>query len=257
MNASVVLGSGAHMEVVTTGAAALVLTGPPYWPPDLEAALRRPPARRERIDTMADTILAFALTLRPVLEESFRVLRPEGALVMQTRDIRFGDRQIPLAGAHRGLAEQAGFDLFTRYLWLPDRVEPDRWREVGLARDRGRPRGPDPEEFLVFVKPGQKGTSGEPSEEDLVALSQPLLRTKRGRLGHGHRHQTPLPVCALFVRAFTQPGDLVVDPFAGHGTTLVVAQRLGRAAMGWDIDPFCIAAAERNLAAPSPSNSCI
>ncbi len=34
---------------------------------------------------------------------------------------------------------------------------------------------------------------------------------------------------------YTSPGDLVLDPFAGYGTTLVVAERMGRAAIGVEL----------------------
>jgi DNA modification methylase len=40
-----------------------------------------------------------------------------------------------------------------------------------------------------------------------------------------------------FVRRFTHPGDVVLDPFAGYGTTLIVAEAMGRAAYGIEIDP--------------------
>jgi DNA modification methylase len=40
----------------------------------------------------------------------------------------------------------------------------------------------------------------------------------------------PEELVAPFVAEFTRPGELVVDPFAGFGTTLVVAERLGRTA---------------------------
>ncbi|MFC0532884.1 TRM11 family SAM-dependent methyltransferase [Phytohabitans kaempferiae] len=36
---------------------------------------------------------------------------------------------------------------------------------------------------------------------------------------------------------FTSPGDLVLDPFAGFGTTLVVAERMGRRAIGVELLP--------------------
>jgi DNA modification methylase len=35
----------------------------------------------------------------------------------------------------------------------------------------------------------------------------------------------------------TQPGDLVLDPFAGYGTTVVVAERMGRRAIGVELVP--------------------
>lgn len=35
----------------------------------------------------------------------------------------------------------------------------------------------------------------------------------------------------------TEPGDLVLDPFAGYGTTLAVAERLGRRAIGIELEP--------------------
>ncbi len=39
------------------------------------------------------------------------------------------------------------------------------------------------------------------------------------------------------VNAYTDSGGLVLEPFAGFGTTVAIAQRLGRAAVGLVIDP--------------------
>lgn len=40
-----------------------------------------------------------------------------------------------------------------------------------------------------------------------------------------------------FIRQYTNPGDLVLDPFCGVGTTIKVAQALGRRGIGFEIDP--------------------
>jgi site-specific DNA-methyltransferase (adenine-specific) len=44
----------------------------------------------------------------------------------------------------------------------------------------------------------------------------------------------PLWLMEALVRDYSRPGDLVVDPCAGAGTTLVACQRLGRRAIGGD-----------------------
>ena len=249
MTFEVFLRSGARMDELDSETVPLVLTGPPYWPAEVEAGLKRPPAHKHQVDALSETLISFALSLRPVLGDCFRVMQPGGALVMQTRDLRFGDRLVPLAAAHRQMMEALGFDLFTQYAWQPGRPEPDRVREVVLAGKRGRFRPVDPELFLVFLKPGGRVTRGAPTEVDRQALGNPCLTTERGRLPHPHRWQAPLPVCETFVRTFTLPSDLVVDPFAGHGTTLLAAERNGRRSIGYDIEPGCVEAARKNVEA--------
>ena len=45
----------------------------------------------------------------------------------------------------------------------------------------------------------------------------------------------PETLVEVFVEEYSRPGDLVLDPFAGSGTTLVVAERLGRRPLGLEI----------------------
>lgn len=51
-----------------------------------------------------------------------------------------------------------------------------------------------------------------------------------------HPTQKPEELVRKFVLASSQPGDLVIDPFSGSGTTVVVAEQLGRRWMGCDLD---------------------
>jgi len=52
-----------------------------------------------------------------------------------------------------------------------------------------------------------------------------------------HKQQAPVALLLRIVLSSTDPGDLVLDPFAGTGTTLVVAEQLGRPSVGIEIDP--------------------
>jgi len=50
------------------------------------------------------------------------------------------------------------------------------------------------------------------------------------------------------IERLTDPGDLILDPFLGAGTTGVVAVRMGRRFVGLDVDADCVATAEDRLA---------
>lgn len=64
------------------------------------------------------------------------------------------------------------------------------------------------------------------------------LATECGNRGHSAAFPEALP--EWFIKLFTAPGDTVLDPFAGSGTTLRVAHRLGRNSIGIDLDPdYC------------------
>ena len=54
----------------------------------------------------------------------------------------------------------------------------------------------------------------------------------------GYEGRTPAWVIWNLLERYTREGDLVIDPFCGGGTTLDVAQSLGRKAQGFDIAPW-------------------
>lgn len=58
--------------------------------------------------------------------------------------------------------------------------------------------------------------------------------------------QKPEKLIAKLVLASSRPGDIVLDPFVGSGTTCVVAKKLGRHYLGIEIDEeYCLWAAKR------------
>ncbi|MDD5304003.1 MAG: site-specific DNA-methyltransferase [Elusimicrobia bacterium] len=65
---------------------------------------------------------------------------------------------------------------------------------------------------------------------------------------HGFGHPSPKPECVMrwLVDELSEPGETVLDPFMGSGTTLRAAKDLGRKAIGIEIEErYCEIAAKR------------
>jgi hypothetical protein len=60
-----------------------------------------------------------------------------------------------------------------------------------------------------------------------------------------HPSMKPLPLCERLVKAHSNPGDLVLIPFAGSGSELIAAAKLGREAIGFEKEGEYIALMRR------------
>ncbi|MGH9752352.1 MAG: DNA methyltransferase [Blastocatellia bacterium] len=55
---------------------------------------------------------------------------------------------------------------------------------------------------------------------------------------HAYAAKCPPPLVNYAIHYYSSPGETVLDPMAGSGTTLVEARLMGRHARGYDIDPL-------------------
>ena len=127
----------------------------------------------------------------------------------------------------------------------------------------------DPLEYrrtLVWVKPDAMpslhGRYPGQAFEAMILLQRPsapacpvggkariyeFMRANDGRLPNPHPTTKPLPLMRQIVEDFTDSGDLILDPFAGSGTTGVAAIQLGRRFIGWELSEEYHAIATRRL----------
>jgi DNA modification methylase len=94
----------------------------------------------------------------------------------------------------------------------------------------------------------------KPGVEDVETEGPPLSDTWEvgviaaiGRERTGYPTQKPEALLERVLRASTNEGDVVLDPFCGSGTTLAVAERLGRRWIGMDEAPLAIEVTRRRL----------
>lgn len=105
----------------------------------------------------------------------------------------------------------------------------------------------------VFERDGRRSRSSSTDEATKgvpmgdvweIGVIAPIARERTG-----YPSQKPEALLERIVLALSDPGDLVLDPYAGSGTTLAVAARLGRRAVGVDASEVAFDVARARLEA--------
>lgn len=227
----------------------LVFADPPYNL-QLGGDLHRPDGSEVDAVTAAwdrfDSFAAYDAFTRAWLSEVRRVLKPDGALWV------IGSyHNIFRVGA---LLQDLGFWMLNDIVWLKANPMPNfrgtRFANahetlIWAARDKaGRP---------TFNYQAMKALNeGVQMRSDWwLPICTGAERVKVDGV-KAHPTQKPEALLARVLLATTRPGDLVLDPFAGTGTTGAVARRLGRRFLGIERDPGYAALAEARIARVEP-----
>jgi site-specific DNA-methyltransferase (adenine-specific) len=137
-------------------------------------------------------------------------------------------RTVEWRGTHPGANRQWRFSI----------EELERLYAAGriLLQRNGRPRKDGLKEYLEEAE-------GPPLQDIWIDIG--LGPTAGERLGY--QTQKPLALLERIIRASSNPGDVVLDPFCGCGTTIHAAQKLDRQWIGIDITYLAINLIKRRL----------
>lgn len=156
-----------------------------------------------------------------------------------------------LSAAHARARSGAALAVFTDWRQLPtvtDAVQVAGWTWRGVAVwDKGFGR-PTPGRFSNAAEYVVWGSKGPMPERDAypggVFRSMPVRERQ-------HVTEKPEAVMSWLLEVVT-PGGLVLDPFAGSGTTLKVAKERGFTVIGCELDPHYVEVAARRCAETLP-----
>jgi modification methylase len=246
----------AEMERLPPACVDLVFADPPYNL-QLSGELTRPNQSRvdgvdEAWDRFADFASYDAFT-RAWLTACRRVLRPSGTLWV--------------IGSYHNVF-RVGAALQDLGFWILNDIV---WRKTNpMPNFRGR-RFANAHETLIWAAPSAAAKAYtfnydalKVFNDDLQMRSDWLLPICTGEERLKDRdgvklHPTQKPEALLYrvLLASTRPGDVVLDPFFGTGTTGAVAKKLGRHFIGIERDAGYIAAAERRIEATEPATGAV
>jgi site-specific DNA-methyltransferase (adenine-specific) len=87
---------------------------------------------------------------------------------------------------------------------------------------------------------GKLGSTNEDGRFDGIARPSNVIEAKSESWQGSHSAPFPRAIPEFFIKAFSDKGDTIFDPFLGSGTTIAAAHGLGRAGYGLEISPaYC------------------
>ena len=119
------------------------------------------------------------------------------------------------------------------------------WEPIFFYRRRGSKKE-------IELHGGRWGDGLSDFDHHVAAVPQSNFSDENAKV---HPAQKPVSVMMWLVNCLSRPGELVVDPFCGSGTTGIAAVRLGRCFHGVETDEQFRNAARRRIAAygePTP-----
>jgi modification methylase len=241
---TIITGDARRLSSVADESVQLVITSPPYW---------------QLKDYGADGQIGFDDTyehyinnLNLVWLECQRVLNPGCRLCINIGDqfaraVYYGRyKVIPIRTEIIRFCETSGMDYMGAVIWQKVTTT----NTTGGASIMGSfpyPRNGilklDYEFILLFKKAGE---APKPSKAAKDASQMTTEEWNTYFAGHwnfsgerqeGHIARFPVELPHRLIRMFSFPGETVLDPFTGSGTTNVAAARLGRNSVGYEINP--------------------
>lgn len=188
----------------------LIIADPPFGIGADTGGFRQRTVHHHNYEDTPEVARAVATT---ILTEGFRIAKPMANLWM------FCD--IDLFYELRELCKKIGWSPFrTPIIWRKSASE-------GMAPWQGK--GPRRTyELLLYATKGQKGLISSPV--DVLEFSR-VSRSERT-----HAAEKPVELLSALIECSTLPGDFVLDPCCGSGSTLVAAKQLKRTGLGIEMD---------------------
>jgi len=126
-------------------------------------------------------------------------------------------------------------------------------RQLVYADSRAKEGGKLPDDTW-FLRPQDMKGSFTPEEN--VWFFPRVCGTFKERAGW-HGCQMPEQLLGRIIKVSTNPGDVVLDPFAGSGTTLAVAKKLGRRWIGFELSSKYVGKVDERLASIAPGDALV
>ncbi len=215
---------------------------------------RRYKTRVIGVSSFADRFADFPAFLEPRLREARRVLKPTGSLFvhLDPRESHYVKVQLDgifgRASFRNEIVWAYDYGARTRTRW-PAKHDTILWYAVDPAHYTFEY---DAIDRIPYAAPGLVGPEKAARGKTPTDVWWQTIVPTNSRERTGYATQKPLAILSRIVAVHSRPGDLVLDFFAGSGTTGEAAARLGRGFILVDSSPEAHAVMRKRLAFARP-----
>lgn len=184
--------------------------------------------------------------IKDVTNEIYRILVPNGSYFLNLSPIPIGESKeiLPLPFIGYSIMKDSGFHLRNMITWtfnnmqnctnrLSGRYENILW---GVKDINNYVFNLDEVRIPYITKNDKRLEGGKGRNPTDVWYFDRVNNMTKKKLNLSHPTIYPLPMIERIIKMASNPGDVVLDPFLGSGTTLVAASRLGRDGIGFELD---------------------
>ena len=158
------------------------------------------------------------LNIEEYIDELYRVLKPNSHLYIMTNNKNLRH--------FLNVMNESKFKVFKTLIWYKNAPITNMWYM-------------DTHEYIIFARKGKAVRINNCGTKSVLEV--PIVKDRL------HPTQKPIELMKILIENSSKIGDIVLDPFAGVGTTLIAAQQLKRNYLGYEIDPQYHQIAEKLL----------
>jgi site-specific DNA-methyltransferase (adenine-specific) len=242
----IVPGDARRMTKVADNSVALVVTSPPYFAGK---------AYEEDLGQghIPATYLDYLAMLEDVFAECVRTLEPGGRIAVNVANLGRKPYRSLSADVITILQDRLRLLLRGEVVWVKAKGAAGSFA-WGSFRQPSNPTLRDLSERVIIASKGRfargRDVASTLSKDEFMEATKDvweLPTESASRVGHPAPFPVELP--RRLIELYSYPGDLVLDPFMGSGSTAVAAVRTGRSYVGYDTDPAYVEQAESRVSA--------
>ena len=235
--------SSERMEEIEDNTVSLIVTSPPYYNyKNYGIGI----GNEKKYEDYLDNIAA-------VCKDYYRVIHPGGTVVINITNMKSRLKiekksfVYPIVADTIRIMQKLGFVFFDEIVWIKGHANNGALKGKPLFGSYPYPPTPKIldsifENILVFRKPGKRSKVSKErkeksklSKEEWIEYTKGIWFIEPDRKAK-HPATFPFEIPKRLVKLYSFVDDIVLDPFAGTGTTLIAAVSLGRRAIGYEIN---------------------